>query len=124
MGRYEDGGRHVDQIWKLHSTPDGLYAAVSEAGLFRSDDSGESWQPVFDETGSLRRLVLCFCNQEQVRGAEGLARVLETGDSITIMGSVAGGRFEPDRISVRVGHADDAGEEVQHPGLADEAAAT
>lgn len=46
---------------------------------------------LFDDAGSLRRLVLCFCNQDQVRGAEGLARVLRTGDSITIMGSVAGG---------------------------------
>jgi hypothetical protein len=44
LGLYAD--RHVDQIWKLHSAGDVLYAGVSEAGLFRSDDRGKSWQPV------------------------------------------------------------------------------
>ena len=39
-------GRLVDQIWKLHSAGEVLYAGVSEAGLFRSDDRGKSWQPV------------------------------------------------------------------------------
>ena len=38
--------RHVDQIWKLHCAGDTLYAGVSEAGLFRSDDRGKSWRPV------------------------------------------------------------------------------
>ena len=46
MGRYKAGHRYVDQIWKLHATGDVLYAGVSEAGLFRSDDRGKSWQPV------------------------------------------------------------------------------
>ena len=44
LGLYAD--RHVDQIWKLHSVGEVLYAGVSEAGLFRSDDRGKSWQPV------------------------------------------------------------------------------
>ncbi len=46
---------------------------------------------LFDDTGSLRRLVLCFCNQDDVRGQEGLDRVLRPGDMITIINSVAGG---------------------------------
>ena len=46
MGQYADGGRYVDQIWKLHATRDAIYAGVSEAGLFRSDDRGKSWNPV------------------------------------------------------------------------------
>ena len=46
MGQYKDGGRYVDQIWKLHSAGDVLYAGVSEAGLFRSDDRAKTWQPV------------------------------------------------------------------------------
>ena len=46
---------------------------------------------LFDDTGSLRRLVLCFCNQDDVRGQEGLDRVLQPGDTITIVNSVAGG---------------------------------
>ena len=46
---------------------------------------------LFDDTGALRRLVLCFCNQDNVRGQEGLDRVLQPGDTITIVNSVAGG---------------------------------
>jgi photosystem II stability/assembly factor-like uncharacterized protein len=46
MGLTDNEGRHVDQIWALHSTGGTLYAGVSEAGLFRSDDRGKSWQPV------------------------------------------------------------------------------
>ena len=46
MGQYADGGRYVDQIWKLHAVADTIYAGVSEAGLFRSDDRGKSWHPV------------------------------------------------------------------------------
>ena len=43
-GRFQDGGRYVDQIWKLHASAGSLYAGVSEAGLFRSDDQGKTWQ--------------------------------------------------------------------------------
>lgn len=46
---------------------------------------------LFDDTGALRRLVLCFCNRDNVRGPEDLDRVLEPGDTITIVNSVAGG---------------------------------
>jgi photosystem II stability/assembly factor-like uncharacterized protein len=46
MGQYKAGGRYVDQIWKLHTAGDVLYAGVSEAGLFRSDDRGKTWQPI------------------------------------------------------------------------------
>ncbi|MEE9606157.1 MAG: exo-alpha-sialidase [Myxococcota bacterium] len=42
-GRYRGSNRHVDQIWKLHAAADVVYAGVSEAGLFRSDDRGVSW---------------------------------------------------------------------------------
>ena len=46
LGRYQGEGRFVDQIWKLLVVGDALYAGVSEAGLFRSDDRGKSWQAV------------------------------------------------------------------------------
>lgn len=38
--------RVLDQIWTLHCEGDTIYAGVSEAGLFRSDDRGDSWQPI------------------------------------------------------------------------------
>lgn len=44
MEKLTPGGRHVDQIWKLHAARDVLYAGVSEAGLFRSRDRGETWE--------------------------------------------------------------------------------
>ena len=46
FGRYKGTGRHVDQIWKLHAAGDWIYAGVSEAGLFRSNDRGKSWEVV------------------------------------------------------------------------------
>lgn len=46
VGDYDTSQRHVDQIWKLHAVRDEIYAGVSEAGIFRSTDRGESWNPV------------------------------------------------------------------------------
>jgi photosystem II stability/assembly factor-like uncharacterized protein len=39
MEQFTAGGRHVDQIWKLTTAGDVLYA-----GVFRSADQGKSWQ--------------------------------------------------------------------------------
>ena len=38
--------RQVDQIWKLLCVGERIYAGVSEAGLFYSDDRGETWHGV------------------------------------------------------------------------------
>lgn len=46
MGRYDNDQRHVDQIWNLHCSGDKVYAGVSEAGLFVSEDQGETWRSV------------------------------------------------------------------------------
>ncbi len=46
MERYKDEPRLVDQIWALHATGNGVYAGVSEAGLFVTRDRGQSWEPV------------------------------------------------------------------------------
>ena len=46
LGRYASSRRFVDQIWKLHAANGTVWAGVSEAGLFRTDDRGKSWQPV------------------------------------------------------------------------------
>ncbi len=45
----------------------------------------------FDDAGSVRRHILCFHNEEYVRGREGLALSVLPGDVITILNSVAGG---------------------------------
>jgi photosystem II stability/assembly factor-like uncharacterized protein len=39
-------GRKLNQIWTLHVRGQPLYAGVDEAGLFSSDDGGETWMPV------------------------------------------------------------------------------
>ncbi len=46
LGIFKGSNRHVDQIWRLHAVGSTIYAGVSEAGLFRSDDRGKSWQPM------------------------------------------------------------------------------
>lgn len=44
---YAEGGeRKLTQIWKLLAHDGECYAGVSEAGLFRSRDGGETWQPL------------------------------------------------------------------------------
>ena len=42
----EGGDRKLTQIWTLTQAGSTLWAGVDEAGLFRSDDHGETWQPV------------------------------------------------------------------------------
>ncbi len=46
LGRIDASKRYVDQIWCLQAVGDAIYAGVSEAGLFRTDDRGKSWQPI------------------------------------------------------------------------------
>jgi BNR/Asp-box repeat len=44
---YPEGGeRKLNQIWTIRCGPDRHYAGVDEAGLFVSDDDGESWRPM------------------------------------------------------------------------------
>jgi photosystem II stability/assembly factor-like uncharacterized protein len=42
----DKGERKLNQIWTLTCTPERHYAGVDTAGLFASEDDGESWQPV------------------------------------------------------------------------------
>lgn len=46
---------------------------------------------VYDETGALRRHVLCFVNDVNTRFGEGAGPRLKDGDRITIMQAVSGG---------------------------------
>ena len=45
----------------------------------------------FDDGGSLRRHILCFHGDVYARGRDGLERAVQSGDTITILNSVAGG---------------------------------
>jgi len=42
----ETSGHKLDQIWTLEATGSACYAGVSEAGLFRSADGGNSWEAI------------------------------------------------------------------------------
>lgn len=46
---------------------------------------------LFDESGELRRHVLCFHNEENTRWLESLDRPVAAGDVITIIQAVSGG---------------------------------
>jgi hypothetical protein len=41
-----DDDRPLEQIWTLAATDDVLYAGVEEAGLFKSNDGGSTWEGV------------------------------------------------------------------------------
>jgi len=44
---YPPGGRRkLNRIWRILAEGRPLFAGVDEAGLFRSDDRGETWKPV------------------------------------------------------------------------------
>ena len=46
---------------------------------------------LFDESGAMRRHILCFCNDVYTRGVHGLDVPVCPGDEITILNSVSGG---------------------------------
>lgn len=46
---------------------------------------------LFDESGELRRHVLCFHNEESTRWLAGLDRPVAAGDMVTIIHAVSGG---------------------------------
>ena len=46
---------------------------------------------LFDDTGALRRHVLCFRNEVTTKTRAELAQPLEPGDRLTLVNSVAGG---------------------------------
>jgi len=75
-------------------------------GVRRLEAKGETWRDaledafeshpalrvhVVDETGALRRHVLCFVNDVNTRFGEGVPAKLADGDRITIMQAVSGG---------------------------------
>jgi photosystem II stability/assembly factor-like uncharacterized protein len=41
---YADGEEPVDSVWSLAADGERLYAGVRPAGLFRSDDAGQTWR--------------------------------------------------------------------------------
>lgn len=45
----------------------------------------------FDETGELRRFVLCFINGENSAWYDGLETRIRAGDTVTVLQSVSGG---------------------------------
>ena len=51
----EDSGHKMSEIWTVTPVGDRLYAGTVEAGLFTSDDAGESWQPVTGLNGHSTR---------------------------------------------------------------------
>jgi photosystem II stability/assembly factor-like uncharacterized protein len=43
---YQEGEEPIKAVWSLAPAGGGLYAGVESAGLFRSDDGGQSWRHV------------------------------------------------------------------------------
>jgi len=48
---------------------------------------------IFDDAGDIRRFINLFVNGEDVRHADGLATAVKSGDEVSIVPAIAGGRF-------------------------------
>jgi len=44
--KYAEGEDPIKSVWSVAAGPDALYAGVQPAGLFRSEDQGQSWRHV------------------------------------------------------------------------------
>ena len=47
---------------------------------------------LLDETGGLRRFINFYINEEDIRFLEGIKTVVKTGDQVSIVPAIAGGR--------------------------------
>ena len=54
---------------------------------------------LFDESGAMRRHILCFCNDVYTRGKDGLDAPISPGDEITLLNSVSGGSRQAPEVS-------------------------
>jgi hypothetical protein len=86
--------RALSQIWVFHNIGKRIYAGVAEAGLFASDDDGETWQAIKGLNEQPTR-------SEWMPGAGGLCahRLLSADDTIWV-GISAVGVFRSDDAGV------------------------
>ena len=80
------GGRTVGAVG-VPSQPNLFYVGVNNGGVWRTDDYGRTWQPIFDDqpTGSIGTLAVAPSNPSviYVGSGEGLQRPdLSVGDGI------------------------------------------
>ncbi len=49
-------------------------------------------EKIFDDSGEIRRFINVFVNGDDVRHADGLATAVKSGDEVSVIPAIAGGR--------------------------------
>lgn len=81
----------------LRKLADGKDEVAVEGATVREAIEGirASWpqlaEQLVDESGKLRRFVILYVNDEDIRFADGIDTALEDGDELTIVPAIAGG---------------------------------
>jgi photosystem II stability/assembly factor-like uncharacterized protein len=85
---YGDDGPSVQRIWYITAAHGALYAGVDPAGLFRSDDGGETWH----EFGTPIRTLPEYANWRRGKGGIPIHSILiHPDDSRQLWVAIAGG---------------------------------
>ncbi len=67
-------------------------ATVGEALLKLNAEYGGLSDRILDQNGQVRRFINIFVNQDNIKDRDHLATAIQSGDTISILPSIAGGR--------------------------------
>ena len=66
-------------------------STVEEAFARLNEEYSGLGERIFDETGEIRRFINVFVNEDNIKDKENLATTIQSGDTISILPSIAGG---------------------------------
>ena len=66
-------------------------STVEEAFQKLNEEFSGLGDRIFDETGEIRRFINVFVNEDNIKDKENLATTIQSGDTISILPSIAGG---------------------------------
>jgi molybdopterin synthase sulfur carrier subunit len=69
-------------------------ATVEEAFRKLGDEYSGLGDRIFDENGQVRRFINVFVNEDNIKDKDDMATPVKSGDTISILPSIAGGRAE------------------------------
>ena len=66
-------------------------STVGEAFQKLNEEYSGLGERIFDESGDIRRFINVFVNEDNIKDKENLATTIQSGDTISILPSIAGG---------------------------------
>jgi len=66
-------------------------STVAEAFAKLNEEYGGLGDRIFDETGEVRRFINVFVNQDNIKDKDNMETAIKSGDTISILPSIAGG---------------------------------